>query len=140
MVVPKETHLELSALERLAAVAPEVIESPEPGQSLSHVGGLLAETAASSVLYPENMMAAPSVNLRINPLQIIRVDPATFIEGEAQVQLQAFACEDLATTSEFELLLRAYLTALKEKQKNGKPLSVLNFLSIFLTSRPLAVM
>jgi hypothetical protein len=127
-VTVPESKLDLSTLQRLTTVEvhPEALVevAPEvPAEPLSYVSGLLADSA-SSVLYPESSMAAPSVNLRVNPLQIIRVDPATFVEGEAQVPLQTFACEELATTSEFELLLRAYLVALKEKQKNGKPLSV----------------
>eukprot|EP01127_Copromyxa_protea_P020857 TRINITY_DN7024_c0_g1_i1.p1 TRINITY_DN7024_c0_g1~~TRINITY_DN7024_c0_g1_i1.p1 ORF type:complete len:2310 (+),score=272.97 TRINITY_DN7024_c0_g1_i1:306-6932(+) len=74
-------------------------------------------------LYPAPPPLESSINIHANPLQIIRVDPSAFLEGETQVQLQTFNYEDPATISEFELLLRAYSLALAEKRQHGKPVS-----------------
>lgn len=111
----------LSNLEKLVGVVEEALEQPiEFNSNLLGVG-----EQTSHPIYPVPSSGVVSaVPLRGNPMQLLRVDPASFASPEVKWDLTSFSGAGTDGVSEFEELLQAYLVSLREKQKTGNQVKV----------------
>lgn len=123
--------LELVHLTKLVSEVVEVQQQEKLEEPVVFNSGLLTGDQVLCPIYPEAPPTSLPVSIKVNPLQLLAVNPTTFVDGEVTWDVgPMLSTYDPQVESEFELLLKRYLIAQQDKKKIAGKVKVVVFFQV----------